>query len=91
MATPGSGFASICCSIVLVSDLVGQLTSVAHGQNRGDARLGLVVHLLHGVEMFASGIRHLGPGRVTSLIVVFEMAMEVKKRDKRVSLETRCA
>ena len=37
-------------TVVLVPDLVGQLTSVAHDQNRGDTRLGLLVHLLQGGE-----------------------------------------
>jgi hypothetical protein len=37
-------------TVVLVSDLIGQLTSVAHNQNRGDTSLGLLVHLLQGSE-----------------------------------------
>lgn len=37
-------------AVVLVPDLVGQLTSVAHDQNRGDTRLGLLVHLLQRSE-----------------------------------------
>jgi len=37
-------------TVVLVPDLVGQLTSVAHDQNGGDTRLGLLVHLLQGSE-----------------------------------------
>jgi hypothetical protein len=33
-------------TVVLVPDLVGQLTSVAHDQYRSDTRLGLLIHLL---------------------------------------------
>lgn len=33
-------------TIILVPDLVSQLTSVAHDQNRSDTRLGLLIHLL---------------------------------------------
>ena len=35
-------------TVVLVPDLVGQLTSVAHDQDRSDTRLRLLVHLLQG-------------------------------------------
>lgn len=37
-------------TVVFIPDLIGQLTSVAHDQDRGDARLRLLVHLLQGRE-----------------------------------------
>lgn len=37
-------------TVVLISDLVGKLTSVAHNQNRSDTRLRLLVHLLESSE-----------------------------------------
>jgi hypothetical protein len=37
-------------TVVLVPDLVGELTGVAHNQNRSDTGLRLLVHLLEGSE-----------------------------------------
>jgi hypothetical protein len=40
----------LCETVVLVPDLVGQLTSVAHDEDGRDTGLGLLIHLLEGGE-----------------------------------------
>ena len=55
-------------TVVFVPDLVGQLTSVAHYQNRGDAGFGLFIHLLQCSEDKDSRLSETGLGLAENVV-----------------------
>ena len=55
-------------TVVLVADLVGQLTSVAHDQNSGNARLRLLVHLLESCENEDGSLSETGLGLAEDIV-----------------------
>lgn len=55
-------------AVVLVPDLVGQLTGVAHDQDSGNARLWLVVHLLQRSENEDGCLSETGLGLAKDIV-----------------------
>lgn len=55
-------------TVVLVPDLVGQLTSMAHDQDRGDTRLGLLIHLLQSSEDEDGCLSETGLGLAENIV-----------------------
>ena len=58
----------LCESGVFVLDLVGELTSVAHDQNSGNARLRLLVHLLESCENEDGSLSETGLGLAEDIV-----------------------
>jgi hypothetical protein len=55
-------------TVVLVADLVGQLASVAHDQDSGNARLRLLVHLLESCENEDGSLSETGLGLAEDIV-----------------------
>lgn len=55
-------------SVILVPDLVGKLTSVAHDQDRRGTRLGLVVHLLQSRKNEDGSLSETGFGLAEDIV-----------------------